>query len=421
MGRQNKDTENAAPAIGTSFGTKLDASSSTLKLFGTSTGRKRGRIELASIPPSTPERPPRGPAKPPRGRPRKNEPKAPDPPQKREAGQSKRIKGKQPIQAEDDRPSEDVEESQDEEESEYGGPKGPVPCLTEKRLEKLKEKRSRKYVFTSTIMLPLLMQTIDVPSLRFRPHPPQSFLEIHNRAKTQRFCVLSRSGSDGVDKDGEQWFHPYICHEVFKIAGSTGNVYTVHIDKEPSCDCPHAQKGSPKNQCKHIVFILDRVYRVKYELLYQLAFLEDEIQSIFFNAPIPVGSKAAAAEADKKRKPIEGDCPICFEKMEPKSRDDPLVWCEAACGQNIHRNCFDTWAATKRATNTEVTCPYCRSKWEGKIGKVDPANINIYNKVGEDGYYNVADQLGMSTTRDYSTYSRWWSRHPNSYRNRYRW
>jgi hypothetical protein len=28
--------------------------------------------------------------------------------------------------------------------------------------------------------------------------------------------------------------------ETLKTAGSTGNVYTVRINKLPSCDCPHA-------------------------------------------------------------------------------------------------------------------------------------------------------------------------------------
>jgi hypothetical protein len=27
-----------------------------------------------------------------------------------------------------------------------------------------------------------------------------------------------------------------------------------------------------------------------------------------------------------------------------------LVWCRAACGQNVHKGCFETWAATKKMT-----------------------------------------------------------------------
>lgn len=37
-----------------------------------------------------------------------------------------------------------------------------------------------------------------------------------------------------------------------EMAGTTGNVYTVTISKEPSCTCPDSKKG---NQCKHIVYV----------------------------------------------------------------------------------------------------------------------------------------------------------------------
>lgn len=175
------------------------------------------------------------------------------------------------------------------------------------------------------------------------------------------------------------------------------------------------------NQCKHIVFVLHRVLRVKYNYVYQLALLSEELRDIFSSAPPPVDQQAVAAEADKKRKSVEGDCPICFEEMKTASGSEALVWCKAACGQNIHHQCFEMWANTKRASSTKVTCPYCRSDWEGDSGQVNLANVKKYNKVGEDGYYNVADQLGISTKRDYSTYSRWGSRHPQSYRRRFRW
>lgn len=247
-----------------------------------------------------------------------------------------------------------------------------------------------------------------LPPSRFRPKAPQSFNDIYLRATTQRFYVLSRT------RCGTTW-----CPEEFlQITGSTGNVYNVTIAQQPTCDCPHARQG---NQCKHVVFVLARVLRARYDYVYQLALLSEELREIFHHAPLPVDEQAAAAETDKQRKSIEGDCPICFEEMKPGSRSEPLVWCKAACGQNIHRQCFEMWANTKRGSGDKVTCPYCRSKWEGDVGKVNLANVNPYRKIGEDGYFNVADQLGISTERDYSTYSKWWSGHPEGYRRRHRW
>ena len=40
--------------------------------------------------------------------------------------------------------------------------------------------------------------------------------------------------------------------ETIDIAGTTGNIYNVHIGKLPTCTCPDNQKG---NQCKHIVYV----------------------------------------------------------------------------------------------------------------------------------------------------------------------
>lgn len=188
-----------------------------------------------------------------------------------------------------------------------------------------------------------------------------------------------------------------------ELAGSTGNVYTVTIKRQPECTCPMGEKNE---QCKHIVYVLARVLRAKYEYVYQLALLSSELEEIFGYAP-PIledgDSAATGGEDDKKRKPIEEDCHICFCDMEA-NKPAEVVWCRAACGQNIHKECFEMWASTKRKQDDgakEVTCPYCRSIWEGDddmIGKIKKG------KVTSEGYVNVADQLGISGVRDTSTY-----------------
>lgn len=43
-----------------------------------------------------------------------------------------------------------------------------------------------------------------------------------------------------------------IPEEVIEMAGSTGNIYRIWINKVPSCTCPDNKKG---NQCKHIVYV----------------------------------------------------------------------------------------------------------------------------------------------------------------------
>lgn len=236
---------------------------------------------------------------------------------------------------------------------------------------------------------------------RFREQAPQSFGDVYLRATTQRFYVLQRTRG-GSDECPE---------EEVELTGSTGSIYTVNIGLKPGCTCPQAKKGL---QCKHVVFVMSKVLRAPHHLVYQLALVSSELRDLFASAP-PVEDPAAAGDdraggdANNKRKPIEGDCPICYSELKPEpesSGDAPagrIVWCRAACGQNMHRGCFEMWARTKKGN---VTCPMCRSVWEGAqdvVGSVDRSRGTLV-----EGYVNVADQLGISTARDTSTYSQWY-------------
>lgn len=182
------------------------------------------------------------------------------------------------------------------------------------------------------------------------------------------------------------------------MTGSTGNIYTVVVARQPTCDCPQGNEGK---QCKHVIYVLAKVLHARHEYVYQLALLATELQEIFARAPPPLNGDhdEEGHEKSKGRKPVEGDCPICFSDMEEEGREK-IVWCRAACGQNIHKECFEMWASTKRkqsGSNAQVTCPYCRSVWEG-----DEDMVKRIQKTGgknREGYVNVADQLGISQTR----------------------
>lgn len=73
---------------------------------------------------------------------------------------------------------------------------------------------------------------------RWRAQPTQKLRDRIHRCLTQRLVVLDR------ERDME-------CNppeETFKIAGSTGNVYQIHITNKPSCNCPDGIKvrSSPR-------------------------------------------------------------------------------------------------------------------------------------------------------------------------------
>ena len=241
---------------------------------------------------------------------------------------------------------------------------------------------------------------------RFRTHPPKSYLEIKARALSQRLTVLSRErvGSDDVPE------------EKVVMAGSTGNVYTQRIGLVPSCDCPHAKKG---NQCKHILYVMLRVLKVPEHIGYQLALTSSELRVVFKNAaPIPTDSEQHEDDNDGKRKPIEGECPICYCDFEPEG--EAIVYCKAACGNNVHKGCMQSWIASTGVG--KATCPYCRAKWEDvDIGGAYSGNVDLNSAtMSQEGYVNVASQLGLSDRRDYSSYHRPWVSQQNyHYRRRY--
>ncbi|RYP89243.1 hypothetical protein DL769_000148 [Monosporascus sp. CRB-8-3] len=226
---------------------------------------------------------------------------------------------------------------------------------------------------------------------RFRPKPTQGFQVVYDRATSQRFYVLSRSRAGTDDQCPE---------ETVEMTGSTGNIYHVHISQLPTCTCPHAMKG---NQCKHMIYVMARVLRARFDLVYQLALLPSELREIFSQAPpieISDDHSAKEREEDKNRKAVDGDCPICFT---PLDGPDDAVYCRAQCGQNMHTECFEMWAATKRASaRDQVTCPMCRAPWQGDDNIVK--KLQNTGVIGDEGYVNVAGQLGISRVRDESTY-----------------
>lgn len=204
--------------------------------------------------------------------------------------------------------------------------------------------------------------------------------------------VLSRARTGTEETPGEE----------VEIAGTTGNIYVVNIGRRPTCTCPDHQKG---NECKHKIYILHFVLKAPEHLVYQLAFLSSELREILDRAP-PIPSEVPTDDNHEKRKTIEGECPICY--MELDEKQDKLVWCKAACGNNMHKSCFDAWAASQNKSGNEARCVYCRSIWQRETSEND--SIKRAGELTSEGYVNVAEQLGMSRARDYSTYYQPWAR-----------
>ena len=152
------------------------------------------------------------------------------------------------------------------------------------------------------------------------------------------------------------------------------------------------------------------ILKTPVHLQYQLAFLSDELECIFANAPVTRApnheeepDESEESVYNGTRKPIEGECPICVFNMEP---DEELVWCKAACGQNFHKVCFEQWRQSRRGGH--VTCVYCRSEWQedgmnprkfvpGSLAslKETAPKIGSYKNIGHHPMYQQMEQKGF--------------------------
>lgn len=92
--------------------------------------------------------------------------------------------------------------------------------------------------------------------------------------------------------------------------------------------------------------------------------------------------------------------------MEFEEGED-IVWCKAACGNNVHRQCFEQWAKSKPG---QVKCVYCRTAWKGDESSIKRIVKGQSNKINGEGYVNVAQELGLSGQRDMSSYHPHWVR-----------
>ena len=215
------------------------------------------------------------------------------------------------------------------------------------------------------------------------------YTKAREKAMTQKLVVMERSR----DTEAHCHAHHEDCPiETMQIVGSTGNVYTVRISHIMTCTCPvgvFTRKGN-EGLCKHIIYALHTVLRVPDHLQYRQSFLHIELKDLFDNSPALPSQVAEESEMDGNRKAIEGECGICAMDFE---EGESLVWCKAACGNNLHATCFKQWEKQK----AQVTCPFCRAHWQddakGK-GKATMAEVTMPMDTGRGGYYNVGDQLG---------------------------
>ena len=262
------------------------------------------------------------------------------------------------------------------------------------------------------------------PSLQQEAHlEPKSGSPKSEEKRLRQFrATCSASTQIRIDRAKTQRLFLVECGKVqdlkceFVVLGSTGNIYSVKIEKEASCSCPDHANG---HLCKHILFVLLKVMAIDPDsyLIYQEAWTESELRMMFDQmksrfrqvsgavlanervretfAKLEKGEDEASLDSKVARKSVtEDDCAICFDQM---TQDQKTTYCRGRCGANFHAECIKQWL---KVNDSKPTCPMCREAW------VDDAK--------KGGYTNLATLQGLSLVRDTSTYPKWFHS-PNHY------
>jgi hypothetical protein len=140
----------------------------------------------------------------------------------------------------------------------------------------------------------------------------------------------------------------------------------VQVRHIPNCSC--SDFTFRRTPCKHLIYTMIKVLKVSPSspLLHQYALTSTELRSIFDSAPKARHlhkpfSSVHEKEEDPGRKPVDGDCPICFMDFADSEQD--VTWCRKFCGNNVHEGCMRTWLGAQKRQYGHGTCPYCRGEW----------------------------------------------------------
>lgn len=162
-----------------------------------------------------------------------------------------------------------------------------------------------------------------------------------HRAKTQKIYLINRYVTDKL--------------ATFEIMGTTGNVYNVTLSGNPICTCPDHQQR--KNRCKHILFMLVKIFDV--EDPYQEEFSTKEIKKYIkeYNTNITrftVKYDIVNGCIDVGEKCEEDDCVICLDSLQ---NGEEYVHCKKFCGRCIHKDCYNMVISSNKR------CPYCTNEF----------------------------------------------------------
>jgi len=170
-----------------------------------------------------------------------------------------------------------------------------------------------------------------------------------HRAKTQRIYLINRNVNDDF--------------AMFEVMGTTGNIYFVELDGNPTCTCPdHSQR---KSRCKHILFMLAKLFNVPdpykeefttKEIKKYIKKYKEKLQQFTVDYDYDTNFDGSKIIIDVGAKCTDDDCVVC---MDPLSNGEKYVYCKNFCGRCLHVDCY-THLTIK---NPSLKCPYCMNEF----------------------------------------------------------
>lgn len=163
-----------------------------------------------------------------------------------------------------------------------------------------------------------------------------------NRGKTQKIYLVNRNVDDQAAK--------------FNVMGTTGNIYEVKLSGSPTCTCPDFCQR--QNRCKHIFFMLAKIFNVNNP--HQEKFTKEEILQYITNyktniAKYNIKYDVKANCIDVGVRGTDDDCCICLDGV---LNGEPYVYCKEICGRCVHADCYNM--VVKKTSK----CPYCSSQFK---------------------------------------------------------
>jgi hypothetical protein len=142
----------------------------------------------------------------------------------------------------------------------------------------------------------------------------------------------------------------------FAIMGSTGNVYNVSTNKLLTCTCPDYM--TRKKRCKHIYFVLMRIFSVKNPDAE--TFNETELSLILKNNEMCVSdelkNKYLSILNTNFIPNLDDLCAICLDELD---NGEKILSCLQVCKKSVHADCYLMW----KKMNKTNDCVYCKSNF----------------------------------------------------------